>query len=166
MPSEMPSAAARFRRKSLMRRGRGMRHEALGVAQIVRDIDQLQRLLQTERGVLAGDLERHDAAAAAHLRAGEFVLRMILAEGIEHAGDFLLAGQEIRDLRGVGAMGRHPQIERLEALQMHPGIERAHRRPGVAQEYLEMILEEILLTQNNAAQRSGPARRYIWSRNG
>ena len=86
-----------------------MRHETFGVAQIVRDVDQLQRLLQAERGVFVRDLEGHDAAAAAHLGAGEFVLRVIFAEGIEHAADLLLSGQEIRHLRGVGAMRLHPR---------------------------------------------------------
>ena len=57
-------------------------------------------------------------------------------------------------------MGPHAEVERLKAFQMQPRIERAHGRPRVAQEDLEVVLQEIFLTQNNAAEappRNAPA---------
>ena len=54
-----------LRRKSLMRRRRRMRDETLRVAEIVRDLDQLQGIEKTERAFLAalgGDC--HSAVAA------------------------------------------------------------------------------------------------------
>ena len=41
------------------------------------------------------------------------------------------AGEAIGNLRGVVAHLAHAQVERLEALQQHPRIERRERRPGV-----------------------------------
>ena len=105
-----------------------MGHQAFGVAQIVGDVDQLERIGEAERRFLAAfDLERHHAAAAVHLGAGQIVLRMIGAERIEHARDLALPGQEIGDLQRVLAMRAHAQVQRLQALQMQPGIERADR---------------------------------------
>src|SRR5271165_486804 len=49
------------RSKPLMRRRRRMRDEALGVAEIVADANELERILETERGVLAAfDVERDE----------------------------------------------------------------------------------------------------------
>src|SRR3954449_12267896 len=53
-----------------MRRRRRMRDEALRIAEIVRDIDQPQRVEKTEAGLLvAGDIAGHDRAARLHLLA-------------------------------------------------------------------------------------------------
>src|SRR5215510_145490 len=40
-------------REALVRRGRRMRDQALGVAEIVADLDELERILKTERASLA-----------------------------------------------------------------------------------------------------------------
>ncbi len=40
---------------------------------------------------------------------------------------------------------------------MQPGVERAHRRAGVAQKDLQMILQEIFFAKNDAAERSALA---------
>ena len=51
---------ARRRRQALMRRGRRMGDQALGVAEIVGDAHELERVLEAERaGLAALDLERH-----------------------------------------------------------------------------------------------------------
>ena len=44
---------AGLRFEALVSRGRGMRDEALGVAEIVADLDQLERILEGKRGRLA-----------------------------------------------------------------------------------------------------------------
>ncbi len=59
MPSLMPSSARCVGREPLMRGRGGMRDQALGVAEIVADLDDAQRVLEAERFRLAaGDLER------------------------------------------------------------------------------------------------------------
>ena len=122
-----------------------MGDEAFCVAQIVGDVDQLERILEAERRRLpARNFKRHDTAAAVHLRAREFVLRMVVAERIKHARDLCCSARKSATAGALAQCAAHAQIKRLEALQMHPGVERAHRRPGVAQEDLQMILEEIL----------------------
>ena len=47
--SKMPSSARCLRRQPLMRRGGGMRDEALGVAEIVADLEDLERIHEAER---------------------------------------------------------------------------------------------------------------------
>src|SRR5947207_15224488 len=59
---------ARIRRQALMRRGRGMGDEALGVAEIVRDPRQFQRVEAAERSRLAAlHLKADQRRARAHL---------------------------------------------------------------------------------------------------
>ena len=68
--SAMPSARALRGAEALVRGGRGMGDQRLGVAQIVRDRDQAQPVEHGERARLAAaGAQRHDAAAAAHLPA-------------------------------------------------------------------------------------------------
>ena len=56
---------ARRRREPLVRRRRRMGDEALGVAEIVADANELERVLKAERGLLAAlDLERNQGRAA------------------------------------------------------------------------------------------------------
>ena len=57
------------------------------------------------------------------------------------------------DALGIPAMLAHAQLKCFEAFQMYPRIERAHRRARIAQEQLQMILQEILPAQDYAAQR-------------
>ena len=64
MPSLMPRSARCSRLQPLVRRGRRMRDQALGVAEIVGDAHDLERVLERERALLAaGHLERHRASS-------------------------------------------------------------------------------------------------------
>ena len=49
-------------------------------------------------------------------------------------------------------MLRHPQRQRLEALQQHPGIERAERRAGMFEVIVQLLLDELLAPQHDAAE--------------
>jgi hypothetical protein len=49
------------------------------------------------------------------------------------------------------------QAERLEALDQHPGVERAHRRAGVADNGLQSVDDELARAQDRAAQRAALA---------
>src|SRR5215831_12690318 len=137
-----------------MRRGCRVSEEALGVAEIIGDVHQPQRLGDAEGLLLSADyLESHDAAARCHLPFGQAVLGMILAERVKHARHVPLARQKLRDLGRTAAVFFHPQFESLDALQMQPSIERADRRTGIAEEYLQVILEEVFLAENDSTER-------------
>ena len=59
MPSEMPSSRADRRADAVVRRRRRVRDQAFGIAEIVRDLDEAERVLEAEGGFLAAlDLER------------------------------------------------------------------------------------------------------------
>src|SRR5438128_927678 len=76
-----------------VRRGRWMGHHALGVAQVVGDVDELQAIERLEGRPFAGlDVEGDDAAEVGHLPGRELVLRMIAAAGIEYAADRRIRG--------------------------------------------------------------------------
>ncbi len=69
-----------------MRRGRGMGDQALGVAEIVADAHQRERVLEAERRFLAAlDLEGDERRAAMHLPAHHVGLRMIGPARIDQA---------------------------------------------------------------------------------
>ena len=63
-----------------------MRDQALGVAEIIADADEPERVLETERRLLAAlDLEGDQRRAAAHLLLHDRRLRMIGPAGIDQA---------------------------------------------------------------------------------
>ena len=71
---------ALLRRQPLMRRRRRMRDQAFGVAEIVGDADQLQRVEKAERAFLAAfDFERAQRRAGPHLLCDDVGLRMVRA---------------------------------------------------------------------------------------
>ena len=130
-----------------------MRDQALGVAKIVGDVDQLEPVQRLECRPLAGlEVEGDDAARPRHLLHRELVLRMVAAAGIEHARDGGMAGQRVGHLRGIGAMAVDAQAQRLHALDQHPGVERAERRAGVADDGLQLLEDELLGAEDRAAQ--------------
>src|ERR1700751_4720555 len=105
----------------LMRRRRRMRDQALGVAEIVADADELERVLETERRLLAAlDLERDQGRAAAHLLLHHRGLRMIGPARIDQARNFGMLGERYRDRRGAVGLAPHAHSERLQALEQHP----------------------------------------------
>src|SRR5215510_15828932 len=79
--------------EALVRRGRRMRDQALGVAEIVADFDELERILKTERaGLAAGHLECDQSRTRPHLLLRERGLRMIGAAWIKQARHFGVLG--------------------------------------------------------------------------
>src|ERR1700675_756362 len=83
-----------------MRRRRRVRDQALGVAEIVADADELERVLKTECRLLAAlDLEGDQGRAAAHLLLHYRGLRMIGPARIDQARDFGMLGERYRDRR-------------------------------------------------------------------
>src|ERR1700722_8187146 len=84
-----PEFGARLRRKPLMRGGRRMRDEALGVAEIVGDARELQSVECAECACLAAlDLEADQRRSGAHLLLYERSLRMVVAARIDQPRNF------------------------------------------------------------------------------
>src|SRR5258708_21711657 len=141
-----------------MRRRRRMADQALGVAEIVRDVDDLERVEKAEGGVLAaGDAEGDEGTAALHLARGERGLRMAGKARIGDRRDLGMRLEESGELGGIARLLRHPEIECLQPLQEQPGIERAERRAGVAQERRQLLGHEIAAAENGAAEAAALA---------
>src|SRR6185437_9647931 len=142
-----------FRPQPMMRGGGGMRDKALAVAQVVRDLDQLERVLEAEgTGLAAGHRNGHQRARPAHLPPSELVLRMALQARIEHAHDLAVTLDESGDFGRRAALPVDPQIKGLDALEQKPGIERAERRPGMAQERHQALAHEGVGAEHGAAE--------------
>src|SRR5215472_11339546 len=86
------------RREPLVGRGRRMRDQALGVAEIVADADELERVLKPERGALAAfDLKSKQRRAAAHLLLHDRRLRMIRPPWIDQPRNLRVPGNGDRE---------------------------------------------------------------------
>ena len=123
---------ALLRLEPLVRRRRRMGDQALGVAEIVGDAHELERVLERKRALLAaGHLERHERRAAAHLLGDDRGLRMVRPAGIDQPRHLRMLGKLGRHLaRGVG-LRAHAHRQRLQSLEHDPGVERRHRRAGL-----------------------------------
>src|ERR1043166_10336345 len=112
----------------MRRRGR-MRDEALRIAEIVRDVDEPERVEKPEAGILVPgliprDVEGDDGAAGAHLAPRQLVLRMARKAGIDNARHLRMAFEKPRNRLGGAALSFDPELQRLETLQQQPRIER------------------------------------------
>ncbi len=135
-----------------------MGDQALGVAQIVADAHELERVLETERRRFAAlDLEGHQRRARAHLPERDRGLGMIGAARIDEARDLGMLGERHRDGRRRVGLPLHPDRERLQSLEQHPGVERRDRGPGLAQQHMDVLLDEVLGGQDDAAETAALA---------
>ena len=119
-----------------MRGGRRMRDGGLHVAEVGGDRDEPRRV-DDPPGRLAAALhvERDHRAAGALLALRQRVLRMGRQAGVVDALDMLgCVSSQRASSSARGRLREHAQLERLQALQDHPGVERRQRRPGGAQE--------------------------------
>ena len=140
-----------------MCRRRGMGGQALGVAQVVGDVDQRQRVQESERAIApALELERYDGAAVAHLGHRQLRLGMARKRRIEDPRDPPVPAQVLGDRQRVCRVARQAQLERLQALEHDPGVERARRRPRVTQEGRQLVGDEGLVAGEDRAAE-GPA---------
>src|SRR5690242_15392592 len=85
---------ALLRRQALVRRRRRMRDQALGIAEIVGDADERERVEEAERaGFAALDLEGDQGRAAGHLLGDDGGLRVVLAARIDEPRQPVVAGE-------------------------------------------------------------------------
>ena len=69
-----------FRLQALMRRRRRMRHDALGIAEVVADLRKPERVQELERGGFAArNIERDHGRTTTHLFLDDGCMRMIRA---------------------------------------------------------------------------------------
>src|SRR6185312_2505739 len=134
---------ARLRRQPLMRRGRGMGDEALGVAEIVGDARDPQRVEAAERGLLAAlDLEADQRRAGAHLLLHQLSLRVIGAAGIDQPRNLRVRRERVGDLARRFGLRAHAYAQCLQALEQGPGVEWRERRASMAHEVMEVLGDE------------------------
>src|SRR4029078_9876214 len=145
-------------RQPLMRRRGRVRNEALGVAEIVADLEDRERVHEAERVLLiALHLERDHRASAIHLLQSQLVLRMIASARIEHSLNLRLVGEEIGYGSRRGAMPIDPQGQRLPTLEQYPGIERTQRGSCLLEVVIKFFIYEGLAAQHNAAETASLA---------
>src|SRR5437870_10742103 len=89
--------------------------EALRIAEIVRDVDEPQRIEKTEASFLiAGDVKADEAAALLHLPACQFILRVARQPRIEDPGNLGVGLEIAGGRRGGAALPLDAQLERLK----------------------------------------------------
>src|SRR5438067_1126003 len=100
-----------------MGRRRRMGDQALRIPEIVRDIDELQRVEKTEAGLfVTRDVEGDDGAAGAHLAPCQLVLRVAWQAWVDHPCHLWMAFEETRDRLGRAALPLDPQFQCFEPL--------------------------------------------------
>ena len=139
-----------------MRRRGGVGDEALRIAQIVGDPDQLRRRLPKRNApVLPPSISNAIIVPPPlHLAHGESRLRVVGAAGIEHPGRRPgCAPCTSATSSAVAAPGaRRADRQRFQTLQQHPGIERRHGRPGLTQQIVDVVGDELLGRQDDSAE--------------
>ena len=94
---------------------------------------------------------------AAHLALRDLGLRMVGPARIDQARDLGMLGERDRDGRRRVGLPLHAHGERLEPLEQHPGIERRERRAGLADELVDVVLDELLGAEDDAAEAAALA---------
>ena len=145
---------ARLGRQPAVRRRRRVGDERLRVAEVVGDVDDLQRVHQRERLVLASvELEGDDGAR--RRASGAWRARAAGATPGTGSTTRVTRGCDSRNLatsRALSAIRSTRSDMRLEALDQHPRVERRHRRARVAHEVLHRAVDELLRPEHGAAE--------------
>src|SRR3546814_10055815 len=96
--------------------GSRMRHQGSAVANIIADVDQLQRIQQAMRFLAPSThIEGEDRAASAHLPHGQFMLRMTGETGMQYF--FYTAFKEFPHGKRILALPRsEEQTSELQSL--------------------------------------------------
>src|ERR1051325_9432173 len=135
-----------------------MRDEAFGVAEIVRDAHEPERVLKAECAFLAAcDLERDECRTAAHLLFHNGSLRVIVASWIDRARDFWMRGESVRDGGGSFGLACDAHAQGLEPFENDPRIERRNGRPNLADQHLHVVRDELLRTEHHTAKTAALA---------
>ena len=77
---------------------------------------------------------------------------MILAAGIEQPRNLGMGRKHVRDQGGGLGLRADANCQRLQPLQQHPGVERRYRWAGLAHEIMDVLGDEGLRGEDDAAQ--------------
>ena len=91
-------------------------------------------------GPSAVEFETEDRAGRIHLLDRQIVLRVAGQEGMVDLGH--PAFQETPDQKRILALPANPQVERLQPLQHHPGVERREVGSGIALEPQQLFIDK------------------------
>ena len=121
MPSLMPSSARCCGLQPLVRRRRRMGDQALGVAEIVGDAHDLERVLERERALLAAATSNATSVEPPRICfCDDRGLRMVRPAGIDQPRHLRMLGERVRDLAGGVGLRAHAHRQRLQALEHAP----------------------------------------------
>src|SRR4030095_10115943 len=122
------------------------------------DPHDLERILEAERtGLAALDLERDQVRAPLHLLANDRGLWMVGPARIEQFCHLRLLREHDRDRRRSVGLLLPAYAERLQALEQDPGVERRQRRPGLPDQLMHVVLDELLGTEDHATEATALA---------
>ncbi len=77
--------------------------------------------------------------------------------GVVDRLDLRVLLEPLRERRRVLTVALHPERQVLERDEVEPGVERRHRRTGLPQQHMDVILDELLGCQDNAAETAALA---------
>ena len=141
----------------MSRRGR-VRREGLGIAEVVRDVNELEGIHHREGlGLAAVDLDGEDSPAPSHLSAGQIVLRMGGQPRVQNPAHPPALLEEARELQGAVVHALDPQAHRLQPLREHPGVEGRQRGSGVPHEVLDWAVDEVHWSEHGTTESTALA---------
>ena len=82
---------------------------------------------------------------------------MIGPAGIDQPRDFRMLGQRLRHGRGGLGLGANPDRQSLQSLEQNPGVERRHRRAGLAHESVNVLGYERFRGEDDPAEAAALA---------
>ena len=96
------------------------------------------------------ELERHHAAEAGHLFPGDIVTGMLRQSRVIHAPDAGSRRQRRGDPSGILGVPLHAQLQRLQAAQRQPAIERRRHRANRVLKKLDRLEDRGIARQRGA----------------
>ena len=127
-----------------------MAHQAARIADIVGDIDELQRIQHGKGGRPVADVESEDRAERLHLTGCEGMARVTFEPRMAHLAHPPL--DRLPELQRILALPVGTQVQRFQSFQHNPGVEGGKRRPGVALERHERLGNPFFRTADRPGQ--------------
>ena len=138
-----------------MRGGGGMGCDGFGIAQIIGNLDDLQRIAKPESRLFAAfDVKRNQCAARPHLGHCQCVLRMTGQARENHLRNAVIVFKDTCDMQRRIRHRPAAQIQRGHAVQHDPRGKRRHRTARVLHVRFSHFADKLLGAANHPAQRA------------
>ena len=135
-----------------------MGYQALGVAEIVGDADDLQRVLEAECGLPSAlHLKADQRRTALHLAGDDVGLGMVVATRIDHLRHLRMAGEMSGQPASAFGLLPDPERQRLQPLEQCPGVEGREAWPRVPEIVVQVLVDPLLVGQDHAAEAAALA---------